>query len=90
MGQYVTNTIKINNLLNEEAIRLPLAKAWGKVYNFFNTIGTFSVTLFGVYLTFKVIKLAMDTSIHGYALHIVYGWSVWFIGTLWDSGTNFL
>lgn len=27
---------------------------------------------------------------HGYALHSIYGWSVYLIGAIWDSITNLL
>ncbi|EZA47381.1 hypothetical protein X777_16275 [Ooceraea biroi] len=32
----------------------------------------------------------MDTVIHGYALHTIYGWSVHLLGALWDSVTNLI
>ncbi|KYQ55396.1 hypothetical protein ALC60_05684 [Trachymyrmex zeteki] len=38
----------------------------------------------------RLIKLLLDTFIHGYALHSVYGWSVYLVGAIWDSLTQLL
>ena len=35
-------------------------------------------------------KLIVDTLIHGYALHNMFGWSFHLLGALWDSVTNLL
>jgi len=38
----------------------------------------------------QLIKLIVDTIIHGYALHSVYSWSLHLIGAVWSSVTHLL
>lgn len=38
----------------------------------------------------RIIKLAVDTIIHGYALHTVYGYSFHLLEVLWSSLANLL
>jgi len=38
----------------------------------------------------RLIKLVIDTAIHGYALHTVYGCSLHLLGALWSSLANLL
>jgi len=38
----------------------------------------------------RLIKLVIDTVIHGYALHTVYGCSLHLLGALWSSLANLL
>ncbi|KAL6253573.1 hypothetical protein P5V15_015413 [Pogonomyrmex californicus] len=37
-----------------------------------------------------MVKLIIDTIIHGYALHRIYGWSIHLLGAVWSSITNLL
>ena len=39
-------------------------------------------------MIFRGIKLIVDTVIHGYALHSMYGWSL--LAAVWNSVTNLL
>ncbi|KYN01403.1 hypothetical protein ALC62_07796 [Cyphomyrmex costatus] len=41
-------------------------------------------------MSVRTVKLILDTIVHGYALHTVYGWSVYLIGAIWDSLTQLL
>ncbi|KYN04401.1 hypothetical protein ALC62_04737 [Cyphomyrmex costatus] len=41
-------------------------------------------------MSVRIVKLILDTIVHGYALHTVYGWSVYLIGAIWDSLTQLL
>lgn len=86
----LTQGIYVNSLIDENAIKATLSKAWGKIFGFFNIVGTFSVTIFGAWAILRRIKFIIDTLVHGYALHTVYGWSLWLIGAVWDSVTNLL
>ncbi|EFN68983.1 hypothetical protein EAG_15362 [Camponotus floridanus] len=38
----------------------------------------------------KFMKLIIDTIIHGYALHSIYGWSLHLLGAFWNSVANLL
>lgn len=64
--------ISIYKLIDEEALRKSFQRAWEKLYNFFNTVGTFSVIIFGIWVTFKTGKFILDIIVHGIALHSVY------------------
>ena len=54
------------------------------------SLGNASAGLIGVYFCIRTFKLIIDTLIHGYALHTIYGWSIHLIGAFWDSVTNLL
>ncbi|KAK0156664.1 hypothetical protein PV328_012464 [Microctonus aethiopoides] len=58
--------------------------------SFFNTIGTYGVTLMGIWMVVRFIKFSVDIIVHGYALHTIFGWSLWLLGAVWDSVTNLL
>ncbi|KYN12279.1 hypothetical protein ALC57_15559 [Trachymyrmex cornetzi] len=64
--------------------------AWKKFWNKFTIFGNISAGLIGIYLIGRLVKLFLDTFVHGYALHTVYGWSVYLIGAIWDSLTQLL
>lgn len=64
--------------------------AWEKFWNKFIIFGNISAGIIGIYLCGRVVKLILDTLVHGYALHTVYGWSVYLIGAIWDSLTQLL
>ncbi|XP_071573424.1 uncharacterized protein [Temnothorax nylanderi] len=64
--------------------------ARGKIWGTFLSIGNASAGVIGLYFCIRTTKLIVDTIIHGYALHTIYGWSIYLIGALWDSVTNLL
>ena len=91
MGQTISiNGGSISNLFDEAAIEKIAATAWDKFWNKFLIFGNISAGFIGIYLLLRFCKLILDTVMHGYALHTVYGWSVYLIGALWDSLTHLL
>lgn len=80
----------ISNLLDEASIERIAISAWSKFWSKFLIFGNFSAGILGIYLCIRAVKLTLDTLVHGYALHTVYGWSVHLIGALWDSLTQLL
>lgn len=91
IGQESVNQgIYVNSLINEKAIKQTFDKFWNEIYGFFNVLGSFGVTAFGVWIFVRGTKLIIDTLIHGYALHSIYGWSLCLIGAIWDSVTHLL
>ncbi|KMQ88976.1 hypothetical protein RF55_11456 [Lasius niger] len=80
----------ISNLLDVNAIEKIAVSTWEKFWNKFLLLGNFSAGLIGIYLAVRIIKLILDTIVHGYALHTVYGWSLYLLGAIWDSLTNLL
>ncbi|XP_076238647.1 uncharacterized protein LOC143181874 [Calliopsis andreniformis] len=61
-----------------------------KLWQWFVSFGSFSAGLMGVYIAIRLFKLIVDTVIHAYALHAIYGWSLHLIAAVWASVTNFL
>ena len=82
--------ISLTNLLDEESLNKIVDSTWNKMWSTFLTFGTASAGILGVFLIARGIKLAIDTIIHGYALHTIYGWSLYLLGSIWDSVTNLL
>ncbi|KMQ87336.1 hypothetical protein RF55_13410 [Lasius niger] len=80
----------ISNLLDINTIERIAISTWERFWNKFLLFGNFSAGLIGIYLGIRIIKLILDTIVHGYALHTVYGWSLYLLGAIWDSLTNLL
>jgi len=78
------------NLLDKSSIEKIALSTWQKFWSKFLIFGNISAGLMGIYLSCRAIKLLIDTLVHGYALHTVYGWSIYLIGAIWDSITNLL
>lgn len=78
------------NFLDEAAVEKIALSAWTKFWSRFLIFGNVSAGFIGIYLIVRATKLILDTIVHGYALHTVYGWSVYLIGAFWDSLTNLL
>lgn len=82
--------ISLSYLLDGPSIEKIVKNTWEKIWGTFLIIGNASAGLIGLYFCIRTIKLVIDTIIHGYALHSIYGWSVHLIGALWDSVTHLL
>ncbi|XP_071579592.1 uncharacterized protein [Temnothorax nylanderi] len=80
----------IANLIDEASIEKYALSAWQKFWSKFLIFGNISAGIIGIYLFIRIFKLILDTLVHGYALHTVYGWSVYLIGAIWDSLTQLL
>lgn len=80
----------ISNLLDEEALHKIVDSAWDKTWEYAIQFGNISAGVIGIMIICKLIKLIIDTFIHGYALHMAYGWSLYLLGAIWDSVTNLL
>lgn len=80
----------ISNLLDEASIQKIAVSAWHKFWGKFLIFGNVSAGLIGIYLCMRIVKLILDTLVHGYVLHTVYGWSLYLVGAIWDSLTQLL
>ncbi|KAL6420212.1 hypothetical protein ACFW04_011772 [Cataglyphis niger] len=80
----------ISNLLDKNVIEKIAVSTWQKFWNKFLIFGNVSAGIMGIYLGIRIFKLILDTIVHGYALHTVYGWSIYLIGAIWDSLTQLL
>lgn len=75
MGQPASvNGGSFSILLDEAAIEKIAISAWEKFWNKFLIFGNISAGIIGTYMSVRIIKLLLDTCVHGYALHTVYGW----------------
>ena len=86
----VINGASLCNLIDEASIERIAIFAWEKFWNKFLIFDNISAGLTGIYLIARVIKLLLDTFVHRYVLHTVYGWSVYLLGAVWDSLIQFL
>lgn len=84
------NIPSVYNLLDEDSLEKLAENAWEKTWGRFVKFGTLSAGFFGIFVLLKICKLIVDTVVHGYTLHTVYGWSIQLIGALWDSITHLL
>lgn len=80
----------LSNLIDTASVEKIAISAWQKFWNKFLIFGNFSAGCIAVYLLIRIAKLILDTLVHGYALHTVYGWSVYLLGAIWDSLTQLL
>jgi len=80
----------MTNLLDEETLDKIAESAGERIWKAFTSFGSVSAGVIGIVLIFRFIKLIVDTLIHGYALHSIYGWSVHLFGAVWTSITNLL
>ena len=80
----------IQDLFNGDVIDKIAESAWRRFWTIFTSFGTTSAGLIGLIIIIRGIKLIVDTIIHGYALHRLFGWSLHLLGAFWDSVTNLL
>ncbi|XP_074108710.1 uncharacterized protein LOC141533619 [Cotesia typhae] len=82
--------ININRFIDEVNIENKIKNMLTKVHGIFTVIGDYSSAITAGCIIIKAFKFAADTVIHALALHSVFGWSLWLLGSIWDSLTNFL
>ncbi|KYQ54168.1 hypothetical protein ALC60_12379 [Trachymyrmex zeteki] len=89
-GAIQPGTVSLTNLLDEDSINRIAESSGAKLWAGFITFGFASAGILAVFIIIRVIKLIIDTLIHGYALHSVYGWSMHLIGAVWSFVTHLL
>jgi hypothetical protein len=91
MGHTIlVGSLSIAGLLDEQALNKIAENTGKKLWNGFMNFGSASAGILGIILIIRIIKLFVDTIIHGYALHTVYGWSIHLLGAIWSSITHLL
>ncbi|XP_032669690.1 uncharacterized protein LOC116843408 [Odontomachus brunneus] len=91
MGQATTiHGGSFMNLLDEAALEKLATSTWDRIWGKFLIFGNISAGLLGIVIIIRMIKLILDTILHGVALHSVFGCSLYLIGALWDSLTQLL
>lgn len=91
MGQTIpSGSVSLMNLLDEQSINRIAESAGKRAWQGFVTFGSASAGVLAIFVILRLTKLVIDTIIHGYALHSVYGWSVHLLAAIWSSVTNLL
>ena len=91
MGHNIpSGSISMTNLFDERSLERIAESAGTRLWQGFITFGSASAGVIAIFLIIKLIKLIVDTIIHGYALHSVYGWSLHLFGAIWSSVTQLL
>lgn len=89
-GNVPPGTISLDNLLDEQSLERIAEGAGRKLWRGFISFGSASAGVLAIFVIVRSIKLIIDTVIHGYALHSIYGWSIHLLGAVWSSVTNLL
>ncbi|KYQ49650.1 hypothetical protein ALC60_11283 [Trachymyrmex zeteki] len=91
MGETIQpGSVYMMNLLDENSLNQIAESAGGKLWRSFVTFGSASAGVLAIFIIVRIVKLIIDTMIHGYALHTVYGWSLHLLGAVWSSVTHLL
>jgi hypothetical protein len=91
MGHAIpVGSLSITGLLDEQALNKIAESTGKKLWSGFLNFETASAGVLGIILIIRIIKLLIDTVIHGYAPHTVYGWSIHLLGAIWSSITHLL
>lgn len=80
----------IYNVFNEDVLEQLAESAWTRTWGKFTGFGTTCAGIIGIVMCGNIIKIIVDALVHGYALHSVYGWSIYLFGALWSSFTHLL
>ncbi|XP_050457854.1 uncharacterized protein LOC126854812 [Cataglyphis hispanica] len=83
-----TDVVFMYNLLDETSLNKIAENAASRVW--FVTFDSATAGIFGILVVIRIIKIVVDTAIHGYALHTAYGWSLHLLGAIWSSLTHLL
>ncbi|KYN08239.1 hypothetical protein ALC62_00780 [Cyphomyrmex costatus] len=83
-------SISLSNLLDEDSLNRIVDSAGKRVWRGFVTFGSASAGVLAIFIIIRTTKLVIDTIIHGYALHTMYGWSLHLVGAIWSSVTHLL
>lgn len=85
-----SNGVSLYNLLDEASLNKIAESAAARVWKGFVTFGSATAGIFGIFIIIRLVKIIIDTVIHGYALHTVYGCSMHLLGAIWSSLTHLL
>ncbi|KAM0736910.1 hypothetical protein ACS0PU_000003 [Formica fusca] len=91
MGQEIpAGSLSLINLFDEKTLDQIAESAGMRLWKGFMTFGSASAGILAIFMIVRLAKLIVDTIIHGYALHSIYGWSLHLLGAIWTSVTNLL
>jgi len=91
MGEEIPpGSVSMLNLLDEQSLNKIAENTGQRLWQGFVTFGSASAGVLAIFVIIRVVKLVVDTIIHGYTLHSIYGWSLHLLGALWSSVTSLL
>ncbi|OXU17028.1 hypothetical protein TSAR_003298 [Trichomalopsis sarcophagae] len=82
--------ISTNQYLDPKVLEALANNTWERMWGKFLTFGTASAALIDIIMIARLIKLLIDTVLHGYAIYSVHGFSIHFLGSIWNSVTQLL
>jgi len=77
-------------LLDEKSLDKIAESAGARIWKEFVTFGSTSAGVLPVFIIARLVKLIIDTIIHGYALHSFYGCGIHLLAAIWSSVTHLL
>lgn len=88
--EFLPQDVNFGQIIDENTLKKLVDNTWNRIWDVFSGFGATSAGLIGIYFVVRLIKLMIDTAIHLFALHSVYGWSLYLVGAVWDSITHLL
>lgn len=82
--------LNIGNLIDENHIKSIFTKAWDKTWKTLTTVGDIMSAALGLWMICRVAKFIIDSVLHAYSLHNMYGWSWRILVMFWDALTYML
>ena len=82
--------MSLMGFFDEDLLEEIAENTWRKIWSNFLAFGSASAGFIGIILICRLIKLLIDTVVHGYAIYSLYGFSVHLIGSVWNSITQLL
>jgi len=77
-----------DNLSGGKIFQKSSNSAGARIWKVFITFGSYSASIFAVFIIARLVKLIIDTIIHGYALHSFYGCGIHLLPAIWSSVTH--
>ncbi|CAB0029767.1 unnamed protein product, partial [Trichogramma brassicae] len=82
--------LSLTNFLDQNNINAIVEKTWASFWSGFMIFGNASAGIIGLILICRLIKLLVDSVVHGIALYDIYGFSIALVGAIWNSVTQLL
>jgi cytochrome c biogenesis protein CcdA len=89
MGQRIPHgSIYMINLLDQKYPDEIAESARARIWKVFIAFRSASAGILAVFIIARLVKLIIDTIIHGYALHSFYGCGIHLLAAIWSSVTH--
>lgn len=82
--------LTLRNFLDRDSIREIAREYYTGMWENFVQFGSASAGVIGIFIVFRLVKLIIDTVLHGYAIYSLYGFSLHLLGAIWNSVTQLL